>query len=71
MPFDPNVLTWKDWILVGWAAAMLWNSRSRRSQGERLGTVERAVAVVAKAAGVDLDEESNPGQQRRRKPPAG
>jgi len=62
---DPSVLSWKDWLIVGWGLATLWHARSRRSQGERLGTVEKAIVLIAKAAGVELDEESSPGRPRR------
>jgi hypothetical protein len=65
LQIDTTVLTWKDWLIVGWALATLWHARSRRSQGERLGTVEKAIVLIAKAAGVELDEESNPGRPRK------
>ena len=64
MPVDPSVLSWKDWLIVGWGLATLWHARSRRSQGERLGTVEKAVVLIAKAAGVELDDE-RPRRPRR------
>jgi hypothetical protein len=33
----------------------------------RIGTVERAIVAIAKTAGVELDEDSDPGKPRRRK----
>lgn len=66
MQFDPAALSWKDWLIVGWALATVWHARSRRSQGERLGSVEQAVALIAKSVGVDL-EDSSPGRPRAKR----
>jgi hypothetical protein len=65
--FDPSVLSWKDWFLLGVVVAMWFNARARRAQGERLGTVEKAIVAIAKTAGVELDEDSDPGKPKRRK----
>jgi hypothetical protein len=65
--FDPSVLSWKDWFLLGAVFAHLLNARARRDQGMRIGTVERAIVAIAKTAGVELDEDSDPGKPRRRK----
>lgn len=67
MQFDPSVLSWKDWVIVGWVLATLWHSRSRTAQGKRLGTVERAIIAIAAKAGIELDEDSNPGVPAPRK----
>lgn len=67
MSFDPSALSWKDWLVVGWVLATLWHARSRTAQGQRLGTVERAIIAIAAKAGIELDEDSNPGVQQRRK----
>lgn len=66
MQLDPSVLSWKDWLIVGWALATMWHARSRRAQGERLGVVEKAIVALAKSAGVELDDDSSPGQPRKR-----
>lgn len=68
MPIDVGtVLTWKDGILLGIGIGLWLNSRGRRHQGERLGVVERAIVVLAKSAGVDLDEDSDPGRPRKKR----
>jgi hypothetical protein len=62
---DPSaLLTWKDGILIGIVIGQALNARARRSQGERLGTVEKALVALAKSAGVDL-EDSSPGRTRK------
>lgn len=71
MPADVvgTVLTWKDGILIGIGIGLWFNARGRRHQGERLGALERGMVLLAKVAGVDLDEDSSPGRPRERKPP--
>jgi len=64
---DPSVLTWKDWILVGVIIGQALAARGRRFMGERVGAVERAVLVIAKSAGVELDPDSNPDLRPRLK----
>ena len=66
MNIDPAaILTWKDGILIGIIIGHVLNARGRRHQGERLGTVEKAVVALAKSAGVNL-EDSQPGNTRRK-----
>lgn len=57
---------WKDWFLFGLAAGYWLNLHARRRQGERIGVVEKAVVALARSAGVQLDEDSNPGRQKRK-----
>lgn len=65
MTIDPaQLLTWKDGILIGIIIGQALNARGRRHQGERLGTLEKAVVALAKSAGVDL-EDSSPGRPRK------
>ena len=66
MSFDPSVLSWKDWILVGVALGIWIANRGRRHMGERLGSVEKITAVLSKLAGVETDHDSGPGRPRRR-----
>lgn len=46
MTFDPNVLTWKDWVMVGVIVGLWLANRGRRVQGERIGALEKALARV-------------------------
>jgi hypothetical protein len=62
--FDPSVLTWKDWILVGVGIGIWIANRGRRHMGERLGAVEKIAAVLAKLSGVEVDD--RPARPRRR-----
>jgi hypothetical protein len=58
--FDPSVLTWKDWIMVGVGIGIWIANRGRRHMGERLGTVEKITAVLAKLSGVEVDDRRPP-----------
>jgi len=62
--FDPSVLSWKDWILVGVGIGIWIANRGRRHMGERLGAVEKIAAVLARLSGVEV-EDSGPGRPRR------
>jgi hypothetical protein len=61
MNFDPNVLSWKDWILVGVCIGLYLANRGRRHQGERIGRVEHVIDRMLGLHSSD-DESGNHGK---------